>query len=142
MDASHVYARALALGCSHSLISTQIFRRALTASVDSRAEKMVECPFSGVTKSGSLEERAEKRCSECGTNHELLDFKSSSGEHPVVCVDFNYSIILIFQAAIVLKSGTHRDEEILYEPFSHHIFFLFFFFSLFGRSLAYMVTSF
>ena len=38
VDASHVYVRAWALGCFHSLISTQIFRRALTASVDSCAE--------------------------------------------------------------------------------------------------------
>ena len=36
MDVSHVYVRAWALGCFHSLIST--FRRALTASVDSCAE--------------------------------------------------------------------------------------------------------
>ena len=51
VDASHVYVRAWALGCFHSLISTQTFRRALTAwtaSVDK------ECPFSGVTKSGRV----------------------------------------------------------------------------------------
>ena len=35
-----------------SLISTQTFRRALTASVDSCAE--IECPFSGVTNSGRV----------------------------------------------------------------------------------------
>ena len=34
----HVYIRALALGCFYSLINTQTFRRALTASVDSCAE--------------------------------------------------------------------------------------------------------
>ena len=38
VDASHVYVRARALGCFHSLISTKTFRRALTASVDSCAE--------------------------------------------------------------------------------------------------------
>ena len=38
VDASHVYVLAWALGCIHSLISTQTFRRALTASVDSCAE--------------------------------------------------------------------------------------------------------
>ena len=38
VDASHVYVRAWTLGCFHSQISTQIFRRALTASVDSCAE--------------------------------------------------------------------------------------------------------
>ena len=38
MDASLVYVRAWALGCFHSHISTQTFRRALTASVDSYAE--------------------------------------------------------------------------------------------------------
>ena len=39
VDAPHVYVRAWALlGCFHSLISTETFRRALTASVDSCAE--------------------------------------------------------------------------------------------------------
>ena len=38
VDASHVYMRARALGCFHSLITTQTFRRALTASVDNCAE--------------------------------------------------------------------------------------------------------
>ena len=38
VDASHVYVRAWALGCFHSLISTQTFRGVLTASVDSCAE--------------------------------------------------------------------------------------------------------
>ena len=38
VDAPHVYVRAWALGCFFSPISTQIFRRALTASVDSCAE--------------------------------------------------------------------------------------------------------
>ena len=38
MDASHVYVRAWALGCFQSLTSTQTFRRALTASVDSCAD--------------------------------------------------------------------------------------------------------
>ena len=39
VDASHVYVHAWALGCFHSLISTQTFRRALTMSMDSCAEK-------------------------------------------------------------------------------------------------------
>ena len=38
VDASHVYVRVWALGCFHSLIGTQTFRRALTASLDSCAE--------------------------------------------------------------------------------------------------------
>ena len=38
VDASHVYVRALALGCFYSHISTGTFRRALTASLDSCAE--------------------------------------------------------------------------------------------------------
>ena len=38
VDASHVYVRALALGCFYSHISTRNFRRALTASLDSCAE--------------------------------------------------------------------------------------------------------
>ena len=41
--------RAWALGCFHSLISTQTFRRARTAPVDSCAEIK-----SGVTKSGRV----------------------------------------------------------------------------------------
>ena len=45
---------ARALGCIHSHISTQTFRRALTASLDSCAEIKIECPFSGVTKSGRV----------------------------------------------------------------------------------------
>ena len=52
MDASHVYVHAWALGSFHSLISTQTFRRVLTASVDSCTG--IECPFSGVTKSGRV----------------------------------------------------------------------------------------
>ena len=35
MDASHIYVRALALGCFYSRISTLTFRRTLTASLDS-----------------------------------------------------------------------------------------------------------
>ena len=38
VDATHVYVRALALGCFYSHISTRTFRRALTASLDSCAE--------------------------------------------------------------------------------------------------------
>ena len=38
VDASHIYVRARALGCFHSHISTQTFRRELTASVDGSAE--------------------------------------------------------------------------------------------------------
>ena len=38
VDASHVYVRALALGCFYSHISTRTFRRALTASLDTCAE--------------------------------------------------------------------------------------------------------
>ena len=64
VDAPHVYVRAWAIGCFFSHIRTETSRRALTASVcQLRGDK--ECPFSGVTKSGSLEEGAGKRCSEC-----------------------------------------------------------------------------
>ena len=38
VNGSHVYVRAWALGCFHSIISTRTFRRALTASLDSCAE--------------------------------------------------------------------------------------------------------
>ena len=51
VDAPRVYVCAWVLGCFYSHISTQTFQRVLTASVDSCAE--IECPFSGVTKSGT-----------------------------------------------------------------------------------------
>ena len=54
VDAPHVYVRAWALGCLHSLLSTRTFRRALTASVHSCAEITEKRPFSGVTKSGRI----------------------------------------------------------------------------------------
>ena len=38
VDASHIYVLARALCCFHSLISTETFRTALTASVDSCME--------------------------------------------------------------------------------------------------------
>ena len=38
VDASHVYVRALALGCFYSHISTRTFLKALTASLDSCTE--------------------------------------------------------------------------------------------------------
>ena len=53
VDATHVYVRARAHGCFHSLISTETFLRALTTSVDSCAE-IKSAPFSGVTKSGRV----------------------------------------------------------------------------------------
>ena len=59
MDASHVYVRALALGCFGATVIL------VPEHFGGRGDK--ECPFSGVTKSGSLEEGAGKRCSECGT---------------------------------------------------------------------------
>ena len=46
-DAPHVSVRAWTLCCFHSLISTQTFRRALTASADS-CVKIKGCPVSGV----------------------------------------------------------------------------------------------
>ena len=52
VDAPHVYMRAWALDCFYNHISTRTFRRALTVSVDSCAE--IECPFSGVIKSGRV----------------------------------------------------------------------------------------
>ena len=65
MDGPHVYVRAWALGCFHSFISTQTFRRALTTSVDSWAE--INVPFQWRNQFWqSLEEGAGNRCSECG----------------------------------------------------------------------------
>ena len=53
VDAPHVTG---VLGRFHSLISTRLFRRAMTASVDSCAES----PFSGVTKSGKVWRKVPK----------------------------------------------------------------------------------
>ena len=54
VDAPHVYGRAWALGCFHSLTSTQTFRRALTALLHGQLRGDTECPFSDVTKSGRV----------------------------------------------------------------------------------------
>ena len=63
----HVYVGAWALGCFHSHISTQTFRRALTASVDSCAERK---SASSVAKPNLAEfgGRSGKRCSECAVH--------------------------------------------------------------------------
>ena len=60
VDASHVYVGAWALGCFYSHISTRTFRRALTASLDSCADIKIECPFSGVPKSGRVWRKVQK----------------------------------------------------------------------------------
>ena len=54
VDAPHVYVRAWAIGCFHSLISTRTFRRALTDRVGGQLRGDKECPFSGVTKSARV----------------------------------------------------------------------------------------
>ena len=55
VNASQVYVRTLVLGCFYSHISTRTFRRALTASLDSPCSEItIECPLSGVTKSGRV----------------------------------------------------------------------------------------
>ena len=65
MDASHVYVGTWALCCFHRLISTQTFRRTLTASVDSCAE-IKSAPSTVYNQFWqSLEEGVGKRCSEC-----------------------------------------------------------------------------
>ena len=56
VDASHVYVRALALGCFYSHISTRTFRRALTASLEIKSAPSV----SGVTKSGRVWRKVPK----------------------------------------------------------------------------------
>ena len=67
VDVSHVYVRALALGCFYSHISTRTFRRALTVSVDSCAEIKSALQWRNSIWQ-SLEEGAGKRCSECGSD--------------------------------------------------------------------------
>ena len=65
MPLMHIYVGAWALGCFHSLISTQTFRRALTGSADSCAEIKIECPFSGVTKSGRVWRKVSESDARC-----------------------------------------------------------------------------
>ena len=50
---SHVYVRAWALGCFHSLISTQTFSEGADR-VGGQLRGDKECPFSGVNKSGRV----------------------------------------------------------------------------------------
>ena len=85
VDAPHVYVRAWALGCFHSLISTRTFRRALTASVDSYAEM----PFSGVTKSG----RVWRKVPESDARSvDMVSYVTRNGVCRVVCLGCkNYS---------------------------------------------------
>ena len=53
MDASHVYVRAWALGCMHSLNQyPNLSEAADRVGGQLRGDK--ECPFSGVTKSGRV----------------------------------------------------------------------------------------
>ena len=62
--------RAWALGCFHSLISTQTFRRALTASVPGQLRGDKECPFSGRSQIWqSLEEVPESGAWSVGPWH-------------------------------------------------------------------------
>ena len=68
--------RAWALCWFHSLISTQTFQRALTASVDSCAE-IKKCPFSGVTNSV----RVWRKVPESDARSEVGDMLSVSSGH-------------------------------------------------------------
>ena len=53
VDAPHVYVHAWAIGCFHSLISTQTFSEG-TDRVGGQLCGDKECPFSGITKSGRV----------------------------------------------------------------------------------------
>ena len=77
MDASHVYVRALALGCFYSHISAGTFRRALTALLDSCAKIK-----SGVTKSG----RVWRKMPESDARGVAKAFTSSSPPRFGLCV--------------------------------------------------------
>ena len=50
--------------CFHSLASTQTFRRVLTALMDSCVE-IKECPFSGVTNSGTVWRKVAENDAQC-----------------------------------------------------------------------------
>ena len=125
MDASHVYVRALALGCFYSHISTQTFRRALTASLDSCAE-IKSAPsaallnlaeFGGMCRKArlgvwrkvpesdarSVEEGAGKRCSECGGRCR----KAMLGVRRKVPESDARSVVLIVYTLLQLRSSFH-----------------------------------
>ena len=53
MDVSHVYVRALVLGCFYSHISTGTFSEGANC-IAGQLHGDKECPFSGVTKSGRV----------------------------------------------------------------------------------------
>ena len=81
VDASHVYVRALALGCFYSHISTRTFRRALTASLHGqlRGDKRVPLQWRNYIWQ-SLEEGAGKRCWECGREVNITEKTSPAVE--------------------------------------------------------------
>ena len=54
MDASHVYVGTWALGCFHSHISAQTFPEGADRVGGHQPRGDIECPFSGVTKSGRV----------------------------------------------------------------------------------------
>ena len=66
---SPVYVRARALGCFQSDQCPNLSEGADHVGGQLHGDK--ECPFSGVTKSGSLEKGGGKRCSECALDRAL-----------------------------------------------------------------------
>ena len=58
---------------ARSVISTQTFRRALTASVDSCAEVKSACPFSGVSNAGKVWSKVRESEGWSESNTELWD---------------------------------------------------------------------
>ena len=58
MDASHVYVRACALGCLHSLNYQYPDLSENADRVGGQLREDKECPFSGVTKSGRVWRKA------------------------------------------------------------------------------------
>ena len=115
MRLSHVYVRALALGCFYSHISTRTFR---TASLDSCAEIS---PFSGVIKSGRVWRKpgTGKRCSECGPHSDpaslsdtLLSWREDVVNQCLVeCGSNNLSLLSPNGQVITWKTNKHRGAE-------------------------------
>ena len=102
MDASHVYVRALALGCFFSRISsTGTFRRALTASVADSCAEIKECPFSGVTQSG----RVWRKVPESGARSVLWTLSCDFVRYNYETLKWLSSLPISLNAEVILASG-------------------------------------
>ena len=100
-----------------SLISTQTFRRALTASVDSCAGIKSTCPFSGITKSGrvwrKVPESGARSVSQALTPEERVCIETDSDVHALcrtLMMMMMMSCTFTVHGSISLNAQTQRSE--------------------------------